>query len=69
LRGEGGGEGLRAKCSIAVPVVAAFRVLSAIELDNQAPLAADKVDEISIDRLLPDKFVTAELPTAKACPQ
>ena len=51
----------RAKCAIAVPVVAAFRVLAAVEFDNQAPLPADKVHVIAIDRLLADKFEAAEL--------
>jgi hypothetical protein len=30
-----------AKCAIAVPVSGTFRVLAAVELDKQAPLAAD----------------------------
>jgi hypothetical protein len=44
-------------------------VLTAVELDNQAPLAANEVDIVVIDGLLADKFAAAELPTAKACPQ
>jgi len=59
----------RAKGAIAVPVVAAFRVLAAVELDNQAPLAANEVDEILTDGLLADEFEAAQLPAAKACPQ
>ena len=58
-----------AERAIALPVFGAFRVLAAIELDYQAPLAADKVHVIAIDRLLPDKFEAAELPSANACPQ
>jgi hypothetical protein len=30
-----------AKCAIAVPVSGTFGVLAAVDLDNQAPLAAD----------------------------
>jgi len=44
-------------------------VLTAVELDNQAPLAANEVDVVSINGLLADEFEAAELPTAKACPQ
>jgi hypothetical protein len=58
-----------AKCTIALPIVAAFRVLASVELDNQAPFAANKVDVILTDWLLADKFVAAELPGADSCPQ
>jgi len=44
-------------------------VLASVELDNQAPLTANKVDIVSADRLLPDEFEAAELPAAKACSQ
>ena len=44
-------------------------MLTAVELDNQVPLAANEVDVVSIDGLLADEFEAAELPTAKACPQ
>ena len=54
---------------IALPVFGVFRVLASVELDNQAPLTANKVDIVSADRLLPDEFEAAELPAAKACPQ
>jgi hypothetical protein len=57
------------KCAIALLVLGAFCVLAAVELDNQAPLAANKVDVVSSDRLLADKFEGAQLPAAKACPR
>jgi hypothetical protein len=44
-------------------------VLTAIKLDNQAPLATDKVDVVPTDRLLANEFEAAELSAAKACPQ
>jgi hypothetical protein len=44
-------------------------VLAAVELDNQAPLAANKVDVVALDRLLANEFEAAELPAANACPQ
>jgi len=70
----------RAKGAIAVPVVAAFRVLAAVELDNQALFAATpsltlprlrgRVREgVLTDGLLADEFEAAQLPAAKACPQ
>ena len=50
-------------------VFGAFRVLAAVELDYQAPLAADKVHIVAIDGLLADKFEATELPSANASPQ
>src|SRR5882762_9556368 len=44
-------------------------MLAAVEFDDQAPLAANEVDVIAIDRLLANEFEAAELPTANACPQ
>jgi hypothetical protein len=44
-------------------------MLAAVEFDNQAPLAASKVNVVAIDRLLTDEFEAAELPTANAYPQ
>jgi hypothetical protein len=44
-------------------------MLAAVEFDDQAPLAANEVDLIAIDRLLANEFEAAELPTANACPQ
>jgi hypothetical protein len=41
---------------IGLPVFEAFRVLAAIELDDQAPLAAEEVHVVAIDGLLPDKI-------------
>jgi hypothetical protein len=46
-----------------------FRVLTAVELDDQAPVAIDEVDAIAADRLLADEFEAAELPAANAGPQ
>ena len=50
---------------IALPVFGVFRVLASVELDNQAPFAANKVDVILTDWLLADKFEAAQLPAAK----
>jgi len=58
-----------AERAVTMPVFEAFRVLAAIELDNQAPLAADKVHVVAIDGLLADKFEATQLPSANACPQ
>ena len=54
---------------IALPVFGVFRVLASVELDNQAPFAANKVDVILTDWLLADKFEAAQLPAAKTRPQ
>jgi len=43
--------------------------LSAINLDDEAPFAADKIDVIRPERLLPDEFAAAELPVSKLLPQ
>jgi hypothetical protein len=58
-----------AQRAVALPVVGAFRVLAAVELDYQAPLTTNEVDVVAIDRLLTDKFEAAEAATANACPQ
>jgi hypothetical protein len=52
-----------------MPVFEACRVLAAIELDDQAPLAANKVRIVTIDGLLADKFEATELSSANASPQ
>jgi hypothetical protein len=52
-----------------MPVFRAFRVLAAVELDNQAPLTTDKVDVVARDLLLASEFEAAESATAKARPQ
>ena len=65
----------RAKTKGAEVVVAssvffkAFRVLTAVDLDNQAPLTANEVDIVSINGLLADEFEAAELSTANVFPQ
>jgi hypothetical protein len=43
-----------------VPVLSAVPVLAAVEQDNQAPLATNKVDLVAIDRLLPREFEAPE---------
>jgi hypothetical protein len=43
-------------------------VLTAVELDYQTPIAADKVYVVAIDRLLASKFEAIELSSANACP-
>jgi hypothetical protein len=53
---------------VGMPVFGAFRVLAAVEFDDQPPLAADKVHVVAGDRLLADKFEAAELSRANACP-
>jgi hypothetical protein len=58
-----------AQPAVTLPVFAAFRVLAAVELDYQAPLAADKVHVAAIDGLLAAKFEATELSSANACPQ
>ena len=57
-----------AERAVALLVFGAFRVLAAVELDNQAPLAAGKVHVVRIDRLLADKFEATELSSAYALP-
>jgi hypothetical protein len=51
-----------------VPIQAAFGVLPAVNFDNQTPFATDEIGIITTDRLLPDKFETAELPIANMAP-
>ena len=58
-----------AQVTVALPVLRAFGVLTAVELDDQAPLAANEVDVVAIGGLLPDEFEAAELPAAYAHPQ
>jgi len=70
-----------AQRAVAMPVFGAFRVLAAVELDNQAPLSTNAPSLTlppsrggsgrgrSIDRLLASEFETAEAATANACPQ
>src|SRR6516165_10225157 len=50
-------------------VFGAFRVLTAVELDNQAPLTTNEVDVVAIDRLLASEFEATELATANVGPQ
>jgi hypothetical protein len=43
-----------------VQVLSAVRVLAAVEQDNQAPLATNKVAVVAVDRLLPREFEASE---------
>ena len=52
-----------------MPVFPAFRVLAAVELDNQAPLATNEINVVAIDRLLASELEAAEPATPNACPQ
>src|SRR5258708_3458333 len=45
------------------------RVLASIDLDNEPTLAADQINCVWTDRLLPDEFVTIETPRPEAIPQ
>ena len=58
-----------AERAVALLVYDAFCVLAAVELDYQAPVAADKVHVVPIDGLLADKFEATELSSANASPQ
>ena len=51
----------RIKIAVALPVVRAIRMLAAVELDDQAPLATNKVGRGSDQRA---EFEATELPTA-----
>jgi hypothetical protein len=53
-----------AQPAVALPVLETLRVLTAVDFDNQAALAANEVNIVSIDRLLAGEFEAAELPTA-----
>jgi hypothetical protein len=46
--------------SVALPVLHSFRVLAAVEFDDQAPFTTNKVGIVPIDRLLSDKLEAAE---------
>ena len=41
-------------------------MLAAVELDNQAPVATNKIDVVPADWLLADEFEAAELTTSDA---
>jgi hypothetical protein len=58
-----------AQLLVTLAVFERFRVLAAVEFNNQAPLATDKIDVVITDWLLTDEFEAAELPSANACPQ
>jgi len=57
------------KLPATLSVFPALRVLAAVEFDNEAPLAANKVDVVASDRLLAHEFETSELPVANTGPQ
>jgi hypothetical protein len=48
-------------CRVTLPIAVSLRVLAAINLNDEAPFAAEKVGKIWTDRLLPHKFEPAEL--------
>ena len=58
-----------AQVAVALLVFGVSRMLTAIELDNQMPLATNEVGVVPIDGLQAYKFEAAELPTANAGPQ
>jgi hypothetical protein len=57
------------RIAVALLVFGVSRILTAVELDNQMPLATNEVGVVPIDGFLTDKFEAAELPTANAGPQ
>ena len=46
-------------------ICSAFGVLTTVDLDNQPPLATNKVGVVCPDWFLPDEFESIELPIAK----
>jgi len=58
-----------AQVAVALLVFGVSRMLTAVELDNEMPLATNEVSVVRIDGLLACKFEAAELPTANAGPQ
>jgi hypothetical protein len=44
-------------------------MLSPIDFDNDKLLAADEVADVAADRLLPDEFISIDLPVANAIPE
>jgi hypothetical protein len=46
-----------------------FRVLPSINFNDKTTLAADQIDRVRTDRLLPDKFITVEAPRSKSIPE
>jgi hypothetical protein len=44
-------------------------MLAAIDLDDQASLAADEIHDIRPDWILPNEFRAADLPRAQPVPQ
>jgi hypothetical protein len=50
-------------------VFGVLRVLAAVEFDNQAPLAANKIGIVSFNGRLADEFEAAELPATQVPPQ
>ena len=53
---------------IALGVCSIARMLAAMDLDHEMPLAAYKVREIRSDRLLTHEFTSHQLPVAKMPP-
>jgi hypothetical protein len=44
-------------------------VLSPIDFDNDKFLAANEVADVATDRLLPDEFISIDLPVANTIPE
>jgi hypothetical protein len=44
-------------------------MLPSIDLDNNQLLAANEVADVAADRLLPDEFISIDLPVANAIPE
>jgi len=57
----------RQKC-VTLAICRALRVLAAVELDDQMPLAADKVRGVGTYGLLAHEFEAAELAVAQLSP-
>jgi hypothetical protein len=52
------------------PIRVAVRgVLAAVDLDDEAPLGAEKIDDVAVDLELAAEFEGAELPIAKDAPE
>ena len=58
-----------AQVAVALLVFGLSRMLTAVEFDNQVPLATNEVGVVPIDGLQAYKFEAAELPTANAGPE
>jgi len=54
---------------VTLPIVGrVLRMLSSVELDDHSFFQADEVNDVTAQRLLPPKFVAADLPQAQMSP-